>query len=73
MLDEKDYVDRLEKIIDKQDSLLIQLDAKFKQQDSLNKSLSNQNQILREDIKKHKDLLRDMNKPVTQHKKGVAK
>lgn len=73
MLDEKDYVDRLEKIIDKQDSLLIQLDAKFKQQDSLNKSLSNQNQILREDIKKHKDLLRDMNKTVTQHKKVVAK
>ncbi len=73
MLDEKDYVKRLEKIIDKQDNLLIQLDAKFKQQDSLNRSLSDQNKILREDIKKHKNLLRDMNKTVTQHKKVVAK
>lgn len=73
MMDEKDYVKRLEKIVDKQDNLLIQLDAKFKQQDSLNKSLSDQNKILREDIKKHKNLLRDMNKTVTQHKKVVAK
>lgn len=73
MAEENDYVERLEKIIDKQDDLLSHLDAKFNQQQALNENLSKQNQILREDIKKHKDLLRDMNKTVTQHKNVVKK
>ena len=51
-MNEEDYVKRLEKIIDKQDNLISHLDAKFDQQDSLNKELSKQNSILREDIKK---------------------
>lgn len=73
MTDEKDYVERLEKIIDKQDALLSQLDSKFNQQDSLNASLAKQNKYLKEDIQKHKNLTRDMNKTVAQHKNVVAK
>jgi chromosome segregation ATPase len=73
MAEENDYVERLEKIIDKQDDLLTHLDSKFNQQQALNNELSKQNQILREDIKKHKNLLRDMNKTVTQHKNVVKK
>lgn len=73
MVEEKEYIERLEKIIDKQDDLLKHLDAKFEQQESLNANLVNQNQILREDIKKHKDLLRDMNKTVNQQKNVVNK
>ena len=73
MVDEKEYVERLEKIVDKQDALLTQLDAKFRQQETLNNTLNNQNKILREDIKKHKDLLMDMNKTVNQHKNVVKK
>ena len=73
MTDEKDYVERLEKIIDKQDALLSQLDSKFNQQDSLNASLAKQNKYLKEDIQKHKNLTRDMNKIVAQHKNVVAK
>ena len=69
MTTEKDYVERLEKIIDRQDDL----DAKFNQQDSLNASLKKQNNYLKEDIQKHKDLTRDMNKTVIQHKNVVAK
>ncbi len=72
-MEEKEYVERLEKIIDKQDNLLTQLDAKFKQQEALNETLSKQNAILREDIKKHKNLLMDMNKTVNQHKNVVKK
>lgn len=72
-MDEDDYVKRLEKIIDKQDDLLTHLDAKFQQQEALNETLSNQNKILREDIKKHKGLLMDMNKTVNQHKNVVKK
>ena len=72
-MNEEDYVKRLEKIIDKQDKLISHLDAKFEQQDSLNNELSKQNLILREDIKKHKDLLLDMNKTVNQHKNVVKK
>ena len=73
MVEENEYIERLEKIIDKQDDLLKHLDAKFDQQQSLNDNLVNQNQVLREDIKKHKDLLRDMNKTVTQQKNVVNK
>jgi DNA repair exonuclease SbcCD ATPase subunit len=73
MTTEEDYVERLEKIIDKQDALLSQLDSKFKQQDSLNESLAKQNKYLKEDIQKHKNLTRDMNKTVAQHKNVVAK
>lgn len=73
MTTKDDYVERLEKIIDKQDDLLSQLDAKFKQQDSLNESLAKQNEFLKENIQKHKNLTRDMNKTVTQHKNVVAK
>lgn len=73
MTTDKDYVERLEKIIDKQDSLLSQLNSKFDQQDSLNESLAKQNKFLKEDIQKHKDLTRDMNKTVAQHKNVVAK
>ena len=72
-MEEKEYVERLEKIIDKQDNLLTQLDAKFQQQETLNKTLSHQNDVLREDIKKHKNLLMDMNKTVNQHKNVVKK
>ena len=73
MMDDKEYVERLEKIIDKQDDLLKHLDSKFRQQESLNNELSKQNSILREDIKKHKNLLMDMNKTVNQHKNVVNK
>lgn len=72
MTTEKDYVERLEKIIDKQDELLSQLDSKFNQQDSLNESLAKQNRYLKEEIQKHKNLTRDMNKTVAQHKNVVA-
>ncbi|MCR5027331.1 MAG: zinc ribbon domain-containing protein [Methanobrevibacter sp.] len=70
---ESDYVERLEKIIDKQDDLLTHLDAKFDQQQSINDNLTKQNLMLKEDIKKHKDLLIDMNKSVNQHKNVVKK
>ena len=73
MTDQQEYVNRLEKIIDKQDSLLSQFDAKFNQQDTLNEYLSKHNELLKEDVQKHKNLLRDMKKTVTQHKKVVAK
>lgn len=73
MTTENEYVERLEKIIDKQDALLSQLDAKFKQQDSLNESIMKQNNLLKEDIQKHKNLTRDMNKTVTQQKNVVNK
>lgn len=73
MTDQEEYVNRLEKIIDKQDNLLSQFDAKFNQQDTLNEYLSKHNDLLKEDVQKHKDLLRDMNKTVTQHKNVVAK
>ena len=73
MTDQQEYVERLEKIIDKQDDLLSQFDAKFNQQDTLNEYLSKHNELLKEDVQKHKNLLRDMNKTVTQHKNVVAK
>lgn len=73
MTTQEDYVERLEKIIDKQDGLLSQLDAKFKQQDSINETLSKHNNFLKEDIQKHKNLTRDMNKTIIQHKNVVAK
>jgi DNA repair exonuclease SbcCD ATPase subunit len=69
----EEYVERLEKIIYKQDNLLTHLDAKFDQQQALNENLEKQNQVLREDIKKHKTLLMDMNKTVNQHKNVVKK
>lgn len=72
-MENEEYVERLEKIIDKQDNLLTQLDAKFDQQQALNENLEKQNQVLREDIKKHKTLLMDMNKTVNQHKNVVKK
>ena len=73
MVEEKEYVERLEKILDKQDDLIKHLDAKFDQQESLNANLVNQNEVLREDIEKHKDLLRDMNKTVNQQKNVINK
>ena len=68
-----EYVERLEKIIDKQDALLSQLDAKFKQQDSLTEYTIKQNNFLKEENQKHKNLTRDMHKTVTQQKNVVAK
>ena len=59
MSDDDKYTTRLEKIIDKQDGLLNHYDAKFNQQNSLNKALSNQNKILKEDLQKHKNLLKE--------------
>ena len=73
MKTDEEYVERLEKIIEKQDGLLSQLDAKFKQQDSLNESIIKQNNFLKGDIQKHKDLTRDMNKTVVQQKNVVEK
>lgn len=73
MTTEKDYVERLEKIIDKQDNLLSQLDARFNQQNALNEYLFKQNNYLEEDIRKHKDLTRDLNKTVEQQENNVAK
>ena len=73
MTAENDYVERLEKIIDKQDDLLSQLDARFKQQDSLVEILSKENTFLKKDIQKHKELTRDMNKTVTQQKNVLGK
>lgn len=72
MTDQQEYVNRLEKIIDKQDDLLTQFDAKFNQQDTLNEYLSKHNDLLKEDVQKHKNLLRDMHKTVAQHKNVVA-
>lgn len=73
MKTEEEYVERLEKIIDKQDALLSQLDSKFKQQDLLSESIIKQNNFLKEENQKHKNLTRDMNKTVTQQKNVVAK
>lgn len=73
MKTDEEYVERLEKIIEKQDGLLSQLDAKFKQQDSINESITKQNNFLRGEIQKHKDLTRDMNKTVVQQKNVVEK
>ena len=72
-MDDEEYIERLEKIISQQNDLLTHFDAKFEQQDSLNKELEKQNSVLREDIKKHKNLLMDMNKTVNQHKNVVKK
>ena len=73
MTTKEDYVERLEKIIDKQDDLLSQLDARFKQQDSLIEILSKENNFLKEDIQKHKNLTRDMHKTVNQQKNVLSK
>ena len=73
MTTQEDYVERLEKIIDKQDDLLSQFDAKFKQQDTINEALSKHNNFLKEDIQKHKTLTKDMNKTIIQQKNVVAK
>ena len=66
MTTEKDYVERLEKIIDRQDDLL-------SQQDALNEYLFKQNKHLEEDIQKHKDMVKDMNKTITQQKSDEDK
>ena len=71
MADDEEYCLRLEKIIDKQDELLNHYDAKFNQQNSLNDALSRQNKILKEDLQKHKNLLKDMKKNIDQHKNVV--
>ena len=73
MADDEEYCLRLEKIIDKQDGLLNHYDAKFNQQNSLNDALSRQNKILKEDLQKHKNLLKDMKKNIDQHKNVVNK
>lgn len=73
MSDDDKYTVRLEKIIDKQDGLLNHYDAKFNQQNSLNNALSNQNKILKEDLQKHKNLLKDMKKNLGQHKNVINK
>ena len=73
MKTDEEYIERLEKIIDKQDALLSELDSKFKQQDSLSEFIIKQNNFLKEDNQKHKNLTRDMNKTVTQQKNVVAK
>lgn len=73
MADNEEYCLRLEKIIDKQDGLLNHYDAKFNQQNSLNDALSRQNKILKEDLQKHKNLLKDMKKNIDQHKNVVNK
>ena len=73
MKTDEEYIKRLEKIIDKQDALLSQFDAKFKQQDSISEFIIKQNNFLKEDNQKHKNLTRDMNKTVTQQKNVVAK
>ena len=73
MKTDEEYIKRLENIIDKQDALLSQLDAKFEQQDSLSEAIIKQNNYLKEDNQKHKNLTRDMNKTVIQQKNVVAK
>ena len=73
MKTDEEYIKRLENIIDKQDALLCQLDAKFEQQDSLSEAIIKQNNYLKEDNQKHKNLTRDMNKTVIQQKNVVAK
>ena len=50
MTSEENYVERLEKIIDMQDNLLSQLDARFGQQDALNEYLFKQNKHLEEEL-----------------------
>lgn len=73
MPNDEEYTLRLEKIVDKQDGLLNHYDAKFNQQNSLNNALSNQNKILKEDLQKHKNLLKDMKKNLGQHKNVINK
>ena len=73
MTSEENYVERLEKIIDMQDNLLSQMDARFSQQDALNEDLFKQNKHLEEEIQKHKDMEKDMNKTITQQKSDIDK
>ena len=73
MTSEENYVERLEKIIDMQDNLLSQMDARFSQQDALNEYLFKQNKHLEEEIQKHEDMAKDMNKTITQQKNDVDK
>ena len=73
MTSEENYVERLEKIIDMQDNLLSQMDARFSQQDALNEVLFKQNKHLEEEIQKHKDMEKDMNKTITQQKSDIDK
>ena len=73
MTSEENYVERLEKIIDMQDNLLSQLDARFGQQDALNEYLFKQNKHLEEELQKHEDMAKDMNKTITQQKNDVDK
>ena len=73
MTTEENYVERLEKIIDMQDNLLSQMDARFGQQNALNEHLFKQNKHLEEEIQKHEDLAKDMNKTITQQKNDVDK
>ena len=73
MTSEEEYVERLEKIIDKQDNLLSQFDARFNQQDSLNEYLFKQNIHLEENIQKHEELTEDLNKTVAQQKNDLEK
>lgn len=73
MLENEEYVKRLENIIDKQDELLSQFDAKFNEINSFYKSTSKRNSILTQDLIKHKDILKDMNVRLNKQKNTIAK
>lgn len=73
MVENEEYVKRLENILEKQDKLLSQFDAKFNQQKALSDEIGKRNAYLNQDIAKYKSLLKDMKKSLTQHKKTIAK
>lgn len=64
-------IDRLTKLVDRQDKLLSNYDAKFEQQNELNKMYKAENDRLKKDLEEHKKLLSDMKKSLTQHKNVV--
>ena len=64
-------IDRLTKLVDRQDKLLSNYDAKFEQQNELNKMYKSENDRLKKELEEHKKLLSDMRKSLTQHKNVV--
>lgn len=72
-MENEEYIKRLEGIIDKQDKLLSQFDAKFNQQKALCDQVAKRNSYLSQDLEKYKNLLKDMKKSLTQHKNTITK
>ncbi len=71
MTDKKEYDQRLDSILKKQDELLNHYDVKFEQQNLLNETLLRQNDLLENDLKRHKELIKDLKKSLTQHENVI--